>query len=409
MKTSKKTSGRLSVAGDCILAINGGSSSIKFSLYDYDAIESPLLHGSLKNIGAYTRLEYFKNDKDEQTDLHLKDDRFETATIFLTDWIDQQKDLRTIKAIGHRIVHGMDHHQPERITSELMEFLKKIAACDPQHLPGEIELVAQFGKRFPKAIQVVCFDTCFHTSMPQLSKLLPVPRRFFSRGIQRYGFHGISYEYLMSELNRLEPMASAKHRVILAHLGNGSSLAAVKDNVGIETTMGFTPSSGVMMGTRTGDIDPGFLLYLMQSEKLTIDQIGDFVNTQSGLLGVSEISSNVEELLRQEKAEPQAAEAISLYCYQIKKAIGSLSAALGGLDTLVFSGGIGENSPQIRRQICQGLGFLNIELDEEKNFKNMDVVSTGYRSVVVRVISTDEELMIARKAFEVLSSRDKNT
>jgi acetate kinase len=368
-----------------------------------EAIGLPLLHGSLKNIGVSTLLEYSNNGMDERRDLRLKDERFETAIAFLTDWIEHQKHSRTISAIGHRIVHGMDHHKPERITSELVQLLKKIAGYDPEHLPAEIELIVQFGERFPKAIQVACFDTSFHTSMPLISKLLPIPRRFFSRGIQRYGFHGISYEYLMSELNRIEMKPAAKHRVILAHLGSGSSLAAVKDNLSIETTMGFTPSSGVMMGSRTGDIDPGLLWHLIQSEKLTLEQFWDLINQQSGLQGISETSSNMPELLMMENKDQRAAEAIELYCYQVKKAIGSLSAALGGLDTLVFSGGIGENSPQIRSQICQGLEFLNIELDVEMNSKNKDIISTSYGSACVRVIKTNEELMIARKAFEVLN------
>lgn len=404
MELPIKRSNNLSVSGECILAINGGSSSIKFALYDIETLGLPLLHGSLKNIGVNTRLEYSNNGMDERNDLRLKDESFETVIAFLTGWIERQKHSRTITAIGHRIVHGMDHHEPEVVTSELLQLLKKITAYDPEHLPAEIELIIQFGKRFPKAKQVACFDTSFHMSMPLISKLLPIPRRFFSRGIQRYGFHGISYEYLMSELNRLELRATAKQRVILAHLGSGSSLAAVKNNVSIETTMGFTPSSGVMMGTRTGDIDPGLALYLLQSEKLTLGQFGNLINQQSGLLGISEISSDMPELLTQAKKDHQAAEAIDLYCYQLKKAIGSLSAVLGGLDTLVFSGGIGENSPQIRKQICHGLEFLNIELDEEMNSKNNDTISTNSRGVLVRVIKTNEELLIARKVFEVLNS-----
>jgi acetate kinase len=401
-----KSSDNLSTPGDCILAVNGGSSSVKFAVYDMEVI-GLLLHGSIKNIGVSARLEYSSNGMDERKDLHLKDESFETVIAFLTDWIERQKYSMKIKAIGHRIVHGMDHHKPEVFTAELLQLLKEIAAYDPEHLPSEIELIEQFGKKFPQAIQVACFDTSFHASMPLISKLLPIPRRFFLRGIQRYGFHGISYEYLMSELNKMEMKPAAKQRVILAHLGSGSSLAAVKNNLSIETTMGFTPSSGVMMGTRTGDLDPGLFWYLIQSEKLTLEQFWDLINHQSGLQGISEVSSNVLDLLKLENKDQRAVEAIDLYCYQVKKAIGSLTASLGGLDTLVFSGGIGENSPRIRTRICEGLEFLGIELDEEMNHTNKDVISTGNRNARVRVIKTNEELLIARKVVEVLNSDKK--
>jgi acetate kinase len=243
---------------------------------------------------------------------------------------------------------------------------------------------------------VACFDTAFHHTMPRVAKLLPIPRRFEAKGIQRYGFHGLSYSYLMEELARLGDASATTGRVILAHLGNGASLAAVRDGKSIDTSMGFTPTAGLVMSTRSGDLDPGVAPYLARTEQIDTKQFYDMVNHKSGLLGVSETSSDMRDLLTQEPHDVRAAEAVSLFCYQTKKWIGSFAVALGGLDTLVFAGGIGENAPVVRKRICEGLGFLGLELDETRNAKTADVISTEASRITVRVIRTDEELMIAR-------------
>jgi acetate kinase len=249
---------------------------------------------------------------------------------------------------------------------------------------------------------VACFDTAFHRTMPRVASLLPIPRRYAAKGVERYGFHGLSYAYLMEELGRLDP-AAATGRVILAHLGNGASLAAVLHGKSIDTSMGFTPTSGLVMSTRTGDLDPGLVYYLAHTERMTAAQFQQMVNHESGLLGVSGTSSDLRDLLAQEGGDVRAAEAVALFCYQAKKWIGSFAAALGGLDTLVFAGGIGENAPLIRARICDGLSFLGIELNQKRNAKNAALISPDAGRVKVRVMRTDEELMIARSVTRVLN------
>ena len=296
----------------------------------------------------------------------------------------------------------MTHTEPERVTPELLDELHRLRPYDPDHLPREIELIEAFRQRHPKLLQVACFDTAFHRTMPRVAKLLPIPRRFDAKGIQRYGFHGLSYAYLMEELAHLGDPAATKGRVILAHLGNGASLAAVRDGKSIDTSMGFTPTAGLVMSTRSGDLDPGLAPYLARTEQITTKQFYEMVNHESGLLGVSEISPDMRDLLAQEAADVRAAEAVALFCYQAKKWLGSFAAALGGLDTLVFAGGIGENCPSIRARICEELDFLGIKLDGSRNTANAEVISTDTSPATVRVIRTDEELMIARSVCRLL-------
>jgi acetate kinase len=300
------------------------------------------------------------------------------------------------------VVHGMTHSEPERITSELLDELHRITPYDPDHLPLEIELIEAFRQRHPTLPQVACFDTAFHRTMPRVASLLPIPRRYEASGVRRYGFHGLSYEFLMAELARLGDPAATKGRVILAHLGNGASLAAVRDGKSIDTSMGFTPTSGLVMSSRSGDLDPGLVSYLARTEQMSAAQFQEMVNHASGLLGVSEVSSDLRDLIARESDDIRAAEALALFCYQAKKWIGSFAAALGGLDTLVFAGGIGENAPLVRSRICEQLGFLGIELGDERNTKSAPLISTDGGRVAVRVIRTDEEIMIARSVVRVL-------
>ena len=335
------------------------------------------------------------------TDTVALDDH-RSAAASLVDWLETQPDFASITAVGHRVVHGMTRSEPERITPELIDELRRITPYDPDHLPLEIELIEAFRQRHPAMPQVACFDTAFHRTMPRVATLLPIPRRYEAAGVRRYGFHGLSYEFLMDELERLGDPAATSGRVILAHLGNGASLAAVRDGTGIDTRMSFTPASGLMMGSRSGDLDPGLVSYLARIEKMDAPQFQQMVNHASGLLGVSELSSDLRDLLGQEAEDVRAAEAVAMFCYQAKKWIGSFAAALGGLDTLVFAGGIGENAPLVRQRICEGLGFLGVELDCSFNAKNAPLISPDAGRVTVRIIHTDEELMIAKSVVRLL-------
>jgi len=392
-----------------VLIINGGSSSIKFALYEIVQPLAILLYGEIENIGTKNTTFNFNNTITHQKDnVAINATDHNTAANFLMEWLEKQEGFVSVKAIGHRIVHGMKHTEPEKITPELLDELKKISAYDPEHLPEEIKLIEIFRKRYPALAQVACFDTSFHASMPTVAKLLSIPRRYSAAGIQRYGFHGLSYSYLMEELNHIAGNEIARGRIILAHLGSGASLAAVKDGKSVDTSMGFTPTSGLPMATRTGDLDPGVAWYLMRNEKLTSKQFSHLINYQSGLLGVSETSSDMRELMNLQSNDNRAAEAIELFCYQTKKWIGSFAAVLGGVDTLIFSGGIGENSPEIRKRICRGLQFLGIELDETKNVNNEPIISTNAGKTDVRVIKTNEELMIARLVCQVLKYQINN-
>ena len=388
----------------CVLTINGGSSSIKFALYEIEGSLKPLLYGKMGNIGTKnTKLSFTNADTHEENSFDIKAADYDAAANILIDWLEKQDGFVSVKAVGHRIVHGMKHTEPEQITSGLLDELKKISPYDPEHLPGEINLIEIFQMRYPLLPQIACFDTSFHSSMPAVAKLLPIPRRYNGKGIQRYGFHGLSYAWLMEELKRIEGNETTQGKIILAHLGNGASIAAVKDGISMDTSMGFTPTSGLPMGTRTGDLDPGVAWYLMQIEKLTPEQFNHLINHESGLLGISETSSDMRELIKNKDTDSRADEAIKLFCYQTKKWIGSYAAVLGGVDTLVFSGGIGENAPEVRDSICHGLQFLGIELDETKNLRNETIISKDKSKVCVRVIKTNEEIMIARLVCYVLN------
>ena len=387
-----------------ILTINGGSSSIKFVLYQTGEPLERKLSGKVDRIGlSGTKLTFRDPTGTHPDNLSFAAVDHQSAANNLLDWLEAQPGFASIQAVGHRVVHGMTHSEPELVTPELLDELHRISPYDPEHLPAAIELIEAFRRRHPRLPQVACFDTAFHRDMPRVAKLLPIPRRFDAKGVQRYGFHGLSYAYLMEELARLGDPAATHGRVILAHLGNGASLAAVRDGQSMDTSMGFTPTAGLVMSTRSGDLDPGLAPYLARTEQMTAQQFNEMVNAESGLLGVSETTSDMRDLLQREAGDVRAAEAVALFCYQVKKYIGAYAAALGGLDTLVFSGGIGEQAPVIRARICEGLGFLGIELDAPRNAANAGVISAAASRIPVHVIQTDEELMIARATARVLN------
>jgi acetate kinase len=363
-----------------VLTINGGSSSVKFALFETGSMLQRKSAGSVQRLSVVDVKAYGQ-----------------AAADGLLKWLKPLAQLKDIAAIGHRIVHGGPKYlEHVLIRPEVLHELQTISPIDPDHLPGEIALIEAMGKYFPDVPQVACFDTVFHRDMPPVAKRLPIPRKYETEGVRRYGFHGLSYAYLMEQLGTLAKAQVAGGRVILAHLGNGCSMAAVRGGKSIDTTMAFTPTAGLMMGTRCGDLDPGVLVYLMREKKMSADQVDELVNKKSGLLGVSEISSDMRDLLAKQNTNPNAAEAVELFCYVARKWIGALAAALNGLDTLVFSGGIGENAPDVRSRICTGLEHLGVQIDAVRNNERAPIVSTDDAAVTVRVIPTDEEIMIAR-------------
>lgn len=388
-----------------ILTLNAGSSSLKFALFSSEATPVRVLAGSVDRIGSPEAMFTLRDTASEQ---------IQQEKISVSDHESCLDDLlkRLLKidgvggsfdAVGHRVVHGLNHYeQPEIVTEKMMHALRQIIPFAPEHLPAEIALIEVLRRRFPSLPQVACFDTAFHHDMPRVASLLPIPRHYEDAGVRRYGFHGLSYEFLMEELERLNDPTAKNGRVILAHLGNGASLAAVRNGKSIDTSMSFTPTGGVMMSTRSGDLDPGLVSFLIRNEQMTTSEFDQMVSHESGLLGVSQISSDMRDLLASESGDARATDAVELFCYQVKKWIGSFVAALGGLDTLVFAGGIGEKAPLIRERICDGLGIFGIELDGELNVANKPLISTDTAHVAVRVIHTDEELMIAKSVRRVL-------
>ena len=387
-----------------VLTINGGSSSIKFALFQVGGSLQRVLEGSMQRIGFPDATFVVKgSNKAESFTRSVTAENHTAAVGVLMDWIEERIRRGELTAVGHRVVHGgPKYSEPQRITTEMVEVLHQLEPFDPEHLPEEILLTEAFHRRFPDLPQVAVFDTAFHHDLPRVAQQLPIPRRFEALGVRRYGFHGLSYAFLIEELERLAGPQAARGRVILAHLGNGASLAATYEGRSMDTSMGFTPTAGVPMSTRSGDLDPGLVWYLARTEDITPRKFNEMVNFESGLLGISETSSDMQDLLEREPSDVRAAEAVALFCYQVKKRIGAFAAALGGLDTLVFAGGIGENAPKVRARVCDGLGFLGIELEEKLNVANAAVISAEASRVTVRVMHTDEERMIAKTVCSVL-------
>jgi len=391
----------MSQTGNIVLSLNSGSSSLKFAFYRLDGRGQELLaRGAAERIGLDDGL------------LRLTDSSGEILADEKQNFDDHQCAVRSVietfrqtgvgrpRAVGHRVVHGgSDLVEPVLINQDILRRLKELIPFAPLHLPTEIQVIEAVEHHFGSVPQVACFDTAFHQTMPETAKRLPIPENISNQGVIRYGFHGLSCEYITSELK-----PSAQARTIIAHLGNGCSLTAVKGACSIDTTMGFTPAGGVMMGTRTGDLDPGVCLFLLRQKGYDASQLDDLVNDKSGLLGVSGISSDMKTLLESRAENPKAALAVELFCFQVRKAIGALAAVLGGLDTLVFTGGIGERAVSVRSEICQGLDFLGVSIDPEKNEEHTDVISLDSASCMVRVIQTKEELIIARHTYKLLNT-----
>ncbi len=362
-----------------VLVLNAGSSSLKFAVFHTRPVLRRIHAGKIERVRDH-------------------------AAALEKVWAEAQPHAGAgVSAVAHRIVHGgPTYFEPQTVTTQLIDELRRLSPFDPEHLPPEIGLIEAMRKRDSVVRQIACFDTAFHHSLPRVARLLPLPRRYESAGVRRYGFHGLSYQFLLGELQRLGDRAATQGRVILAHLGHGASLAAIRDGRCVDTSMAFTPTSGLVMGTRSGDLDPGLVAYLAATEGMTVAGFQKLVNRESGLLGLSGLSGDMRELLAREADDARAAEAIAVFCHQARKWIGGYAAVLGGVDTLVFAGGIGENCPSIRARICAGFEFIGLALDAARNAANAPVISAERSPLTVRMLHTDEETVIARAAAALL-------
>src|SRR6202167_2143085 len=386
-----------------ILTMNRGSATLKSTLYEIGVRKEALLSISVAYGGTTSaRLKITDADRATLLDSSVRGRDSNAALEAIFAWLDKHQYLSGLQAAGHRLVHGGARYtEPQRVTPKFLSALKKLVPLDPDHLPAAIKGIRFVAKQFPKLAQVACFDTAFHSPLPTVAKMYALPRRFYDGGIRRYGFHGLSFEYIVGELRKLDAKLAAG-RVIVAHLGSGASMVALQDGKSVDPSMGFTPLEGLVMSARSGDVDPGLLLYLLAEKKMSAKDAGTLLNKRSGLLGVSGSTGDMRELMEKAAREPHAAEAIDLFCYRAKKYIGAYAAALGGLDALIFTGGIGERAPAIREKICSGLEFLGIRLDAAQNAANAQVISTTASRVNIRVIQTNEDLMMSKHVLSVL-------
>ena len=397
---------------DVIAVLNAGSSSMKFTFYeDRGKRLHVLADGQVE--GLFTEPRFRVKDSagrviGERTWPSGTQLGQEGAVEAIFSWCGSDAcSAERVGAVGHRVVHGgLEYTQPIVVNREILDDLEKYVPLAPLHQPHNLAAVRNIAKRFPDIPQVACFDTSFHTSIPAMARAFALPRKFSEQGVRRYGFHGLSYEYIASVLPGIDREA-AKGRTVVAHLGNGASLCAMQDLKSRACTLGFTAVEGLMMGTRCGSLDPGVMLYLMDECGMSARDLEKLIYKESGLLGVSGISSDMRTLL--ESADPRAAEAVGLFVYRISRELGSLAAALGGLDALVFTGGIGENAVPIRERVCRAAGWLGLEFDEKANAAGGPRISREGSRVRAWVIPTDEELMIARHTHRLLSGEEKTS
>jgi acetate kinase len=381
-----------------ILSIDLGSSSLKIAVYEFGGTkERKILGGGIERLGstnAALHLTDRRASPPREASQPLGEGTPASAVLSLIRELGIEVD-----AVGHRLVFGgADHEEPVRVTPSLLTVLDGLVPLDPLHMPNALAAIREIVIASPWLTQVVCFDTAFHRRMPTVAQRLPLPRELWAQGVRRYGFHGLSYESVVRGLGE----TGTRGRMIVAHLGNGASVAGMQDGKPLDTTMGFSPLGGLMMGTRPGDLDPGVMLYLLRERIYTLAELSDVVTDRSGLLGVSETSADMEKLLEQRQNHPFADEAIELFVYQARKHIGALAAVTGGLDTLVFTGGIGERAAPIRSEICRGLAYLGVRLDPARNAAGGPVISSDGAGVAVRVFAANENLMVARHTFDTL-------
>jgi acetate kinase len=374
-----------------ILSLNGGSSSLKFAVYRLSGTaEERMFSGAVEAIGQPSGKAWLRGrDKALQEETGKFPDH--TAAMKKMFAGLREQGVEKLAAAGHRIVHGGPKFTaPQLIDVRLKQALKELIPFAPLHLPSQIAMIEAVEAHFPDLPQVACFDTAFHSRMPEEAQRFALPQRFWEQGIRRYGFHGLSYEYVIGKLE-----GKLGRRAIIAHLGNGASMVALKDGLPMDTSMGMTPTGGFMMGTRSGDLDPGVLIHLLKTG-YSAEQLEELVDHEAGLLGVSGHTSDMKALLQKSQTDSAAHMAVQMFAYQVRKFIGAYAAVLNGLDTLVFTGGIGERAADVRGKICSGLGYLGVALETQANAQNAEVISLPNSQCAVRVVQTDEDLMIVR-------------
>jgi len=389
---------------DYALVLNAGSSSLKFCVYQRPEKEGWRLasRGQVEGVGSSPRI-VAKNAEDrtlvdQSLDSNVRDGR--DALSALRTWLTSTYRDARVLGVGHRVVHGGPRHaSPTVVTPEILKELHSLEPLAPLHQPYNLAAIEAVAERLPSVPQVACFDTSFHRTQPAVAELIPLPAEIRLKGVQRYGFHGLSYEYIASILPQVAPRL-AEGRVVVAHLGSGASLCALRNRKSMDNSLGFTALDGICMGTRPGSVDPGVILYLFQELGLSAKEVETILYKKSGLLGISGISNDMRKLLQSD--DPNARLAVEYFVYRAAKEIGALAAVLGGIDGLVFTAGIGENSPEIRKRICEASTWLGIELDEELNSRKIGRISRSEGKVSVWVIPTNEELMIAKHTGALL-------
>jgi acetate kinase len=383
-----------------VLVINTGSSSIKFALYAGSAPAAPLWSGAVSDIGSAGSSLSVQGPPKLACERRFAIPEHVTAASVLRDWLLEHLAPDAPLVIAHRVVYGGPECCAMRVLdSALLDALYQGASVHPEHLPHELHVFEVLRRAYPQAAQLACFDSSFHASMPARAAMLPIPRAYYARGVRRYGFHGLSCAWLMGELTRVAGPLAAAGKTVIAHLGGGASITAVHNGRSCDTSMGLTPAGGVMSGSRCGDVDPGLAWYLFRHEHMTPSAFQHMANEQSGLLGISGTSSNLRTLLEREAGDPHAAEAIEMFCYQVRKTIWAMAGAMDGIDTLIFSGGTGEHAASVRARVCAGLSALGVVLDEHSNGDNAALISAPGSGVTVRVLHSDEAAMIAEHAF----------
>lgn len=392
---------------DCALVLNAGSSSLKFCVYQRpdDGAWRPSARGQIEGIGTHPRIHIKDSDGNslEKREVEAGDGR--AAVNVLADWLRSRFGGSRVFGVGHRVVHGGSRFTaPLVVTSEILEELRDLVPLAPLHQPYNLAAIEAVFEQLPSVPQVACFDTSFHRGQPAVAELVPLPLEIRRTGVQRYGFHGLSYEYIASVLPHVAP-AIANGRVIVAHLGSGASMCVLRNGQSVDSSLGFTALDGLCMGTRPGALDPGVVLHLFQGLKLSANEVETLLYKKSGLLGISGISNDMRDLL--DRTEPEARLAVDYFVYRAAKEIGALAAVLGGIDALVFTAGIGENSPEIRRRICEASEWLGIKLDVSANSGGGPLISQPSSEVSAWVIATNEELMIARHMSRLLGLDDR--